>query len=111
VRTRSAARQLGDLGRADALGGGEVELVERLQLGEHGRAQALLDRGLGARGDLDGERFMQIVLVRPVLLARLASEVLERARERGHLELARLHADDVGDDRGAAHRPPPSRWS
>jgi hypothetical protein len=106
-----APRELGDLRSRDALGGVEVELVESLHLGEPSGAQALLDGRLGAGGDLDGEGFVQVVLVRPVLLTCLTGEVLEGSGQARHLELACLRADDLGDDGDAAHWAPPSQRS
>src|SRR2546427_1246825 len=79
--------------------------------GKAAACQPLLDGGLGARSDLGREHLVQVVLVRPVLLACLAGEVLEGARQAGHLELARLRAKNVGDDGGAAHSAPPRRRS
>jgi hypothetical protein len=45
----AAARELGDLSSIDALGGGEVELVERLSLRESCIAQTLTDGRLSTR--------------------------------------------------------------
>jgi hypothetical protein len=77
ARNPLASGQLSDLRGREAIGDGEIEFVERLHFGERGRVQSLLDGGLGTRRDLDGENLVQVVLVRPVLLARLSGEVAE----------------------------------
>src|SRR5882724_4871800 len=100
------AAAVGDLCGVHALGGVEVEGVERLELGEARLAQALAHGRLGAGGDFDGEDLVQVLLVRPVLLAGLAGEALVGAEQARHLERARLALDDLGDD-DAAHREPP----
>ena len=71
------ASQLRDLGRGEAFGGAEIELVQGLHLGECGGVQSLLDRGLRTGRDLDGENLVEVVLVGPVLLARLSGEIRE----------------------------------
>ena len=76
-----AARERVDLRRADAVGGGEIKRVERLDLGEARLAQALADHRLVARRQLGAEHLLQIVFVRPVRVARLAGERLKGARD------------------------------
>ena len=66
-------------------------------------AQALAHRRVAAGRDLDGEDLVQVILERPLLLARLACERLELASSAGHLELPRLLTDEVGDDDVATH--------
>jgi hypothetical protein len=76
-----AARQGVDLGRADALGGREVEAVEGLDLGKARLAQPLTDHGLVARGLLRGQDLVEIILVWPMRIARLTRQGFERARD------------------------------
>ena len=104
-----AARERVDLRRADAVGGGEVEGVERLHLGKARLAQPLADHRLVARGLLGAEDLVQIVLVRPVRIARLARQGFKRARDAGQLQRARVRDDEIaGRAVAALMRAPPA---
>src|SRR6266511_1560106 len=78
-----AARQRVDLSRADAVRRGEVERVERLHLRKARLPQPLANDGLMARRLLGGEDFVEIILMRPMRIARLTSECLKSARDPG----------------------------
>jgi hypothetical protein len=78
-----------DLGRADAVGGGEVEGVEGLHLRESRLAEPLADQGLVPRRLLRGEHLMEVVFVRPVRIARLAGQGFKGARDAGQLQRPR----------------------
>lgn len=106
-----AARELEHELRVDAVGRGEVEAVDRLVLGGARRVESLLDRRVGARRELGGEHLVEILLVRPALLACLASESLEGASEPRHLERPCLRADEIGRGVRAAHDATPSSAS
>jgi hypothetical protein len=107
----AAARELGDLRGVNTVGGGEVELVERLGLREARVAQAMLHGVVASRLQLDGEHLVQVVFERPLLLACLTAERFEHARRTGHLERARVLANQLGHDDVAAHWTPPSSAS
>ena len=110
TRDPFAAREVGELSGVDgAVGGDEVEAVERLHLREACLAQAMAHGGVAARDNLRRERVVQILFVAPVLLARLARESFEDAGEAGHLEHARLGDDQILGDGGAAHVSPRPR--
>ena len=102
-----AARERVDLRRADAVGGGEVEGVERLHLRKARLAQPLADHRLVARGLLGGEHLVEVVLVRPVRIARLAGQAFKGARDAGQFQRARLRDDEIAGDGGGAHAAPP----
>ena len=70
-----------DLGRADAVRRGEVERVERPHLRKARLAQPLANHGLVAGRLLRGEDLMEIILMRPVRIARLTCEGFKRARD------------------------------
>jgi hypothetical protein len=72
-----------DLGRADAVRGGEVEAVEGLHLWKARLAQALPDDRFMARGLLGGQDLVEIVLMRPMRIARLTCQGFEGARDAG----------------------------
>ena len=94
-----------DLRRVDAVGGGEIKGVERLHLREARLAQALADDRLVSRGLLGAEDLVQIVLVRPVAVARLPGQAFKRAGHAGQLQRARVGDDQIADHRGGAHAP------
>src|SRR5690606_3762231 len=66
-----AASKLGERAGLDVVGGGEVELVERLVLGEARRFEPRANRRLSPGGDLGREHLVEIFLERPRLGARL----------------------------------------
>ena len=77
-----AARERVDLRRVDAVGGGEVEGVERLHLGEARLAEALADDRLMPRRLLGTEDLVQIVLVRPMGIPRLPGQAAQTCAPR-----------------------------
>ena len=80
-----AARERVDLGRVDAIGGGEVEGVERLYLREARLAEALADYRLVPRGLLGTEDLVEIVFVRPVGIPRLSGQASNARATPGNL--------------------------
>ena len=102
-----AARQRVDLGRADAFGGGEIKRVERLHLGKARLAEPLADHRLVPRRLLGGEDLVEVVLVRPMRIARLTRQRFKRARDAGQFQRARLRDDEIAGEGGGAHAAPP----
>ena len=102
-----AARERVDLRRADALGGREVEGVERLHLREARLAEPLADDGLVPRRLLRAEHLVQVVLVGPMRIARLAGQGFKGARHAGQFQGPRLRDDEVAREGGGAHATPP----
>ena len=102
-----AAGQGMDLGRADALGGGEIKRVERLDLGKARLAEPLADHRLVPRRLLGGEDLMEIILVRPVRIARLTGQGLKGARDSRQFQRPRLRDDEIAGEGGGTHATPP----
>ena len=98
-----AAGQRVELRGVDALGGGEVKGVERLDLREAGLAQPLPHHGLVPRRQLRREDLMQVVFVGPVGIACLSGHVLKHARHAGKLQGPRLQDHQVAGERADAH--------
>ena len=96
-----------NLRRADAVGRREVKGVEGLHLGEARLAKPLTDHGLVPRGLLRREHLVQVILVWPVRVARLASEGFEGARHARQLQRPRLRDDEIAGEGGGAHATPP----
>jgi len=96
-----------DLRGAHAIGGREVERVERLDLGEARLTEPLADYGLVARRLLGGQHLMEIVFVRPMRIARLASERFKGPRDAGQFQRPRLRDDEITAEGGGAHAAPP----
>jgi hypothetical protein len=78
-----AARERVDLGRVDAIGGGEVEGVERLHLRKPRLAEALANDRLVTRRLLGTEDLVEIVFMRPVGIPRLSGQAFKRPRDTG----------------------------
>ena len=53
------------------------------------------------------EDLVEIVLVRPVRIARLAGQGFKGARDAGQLQRARLRDDEIAGEGGGAHAAPP----
>ena len=90
-----APRERMDLGRGDAVGGGEVEGIEGLHLRKARLAQPLTDDRLVARGLLGGEHFVEIVLVGPMRIARLTGQRFKRACNARQFQGPRLRDDEI----------------
>ena len=102
-----AARERVDLGRADAVGGREVEGIEGLHLGKARLAEPLADHGLVPRRLLRGEHLVEVVFVGPVRIARLTGQGFERARDAGQFQRAGLRDDEIAGEGAGAHATPP----
>ena len=102
-----AARQRVDLRRADALGRGEVKGVEGLDLRKARLAEPLADHRLVPRGLLGGEDLVEVVLVRPMRIARLTGQGFKRARDARQFQRPRLRDDEIAGEGGGAHAAPP----
>ena len=102
-----AARERVDLRRADAVRGREVEGVEGLHLGKARLAQPLADHRLVARGLLGGEHLVEVVLVRPMRIARLTGQGFKGARDSRQFQRPRLRDDEIAREGGGAHAAPP----
>ncbi len=98
-----AAGQGMELRGVDAVGRGEIEGVERLHFGKARLAEALSDHRLVAGGELRAEHFLEIVLVRPVRVSRLAGEAFKGPRHAWQLERARVRDHEIARQRGGAH--------
>ena len=81
--------------------------VEGLHLGKARLAQPLADDGLVARGLLGGEHLVEIILVRPMRIARLTRQGFKGARDAGQFQRARLRDDEIAGEGGGAHAAPP----
>ena len=97
------ARKRVNLCRTDALGGGEIKGLERLDLREAGLTQSLPDHGLVPRALLGAEHLVEILLVRPVGVARLTGQAFKDACDAGHLQRTRLRHDEIASDDGRGH--------
>lgn len=96
-----------DLRRADAVGGGEIEGIEGLDLREARFTEPLADHGLVPRRLLRTEHLMEVVLVGPVCIARLAGQGFKGARDPRHFQCARLRDDEIPGEGSGAHATPP----
>ena len=86
-----AARELGDLRGATMPSARLKSKVSSVFIsGKRAVVQTVPHGGVATRGLLGREDFVQKLLVAPVLLASLARERLEDARDAGHLERSRL---------------------
>ena len=99
------ARERVHLRGVEAIGRREVKGVERLHLREARLAQALADDRLVARGRLGAENLMEIVLVGPVGVPRLAGQGFKGAGHAGQLQHPRVGDDEIPHERGGAHAP------
>jgi hypothetical protein len=107
-----AAGELGDDRWAHGtVGCCKVECIECLELREARVVEPVTNRGLVARSLLGGQDLVEIVLMCPVILARLPPELLVGCPKSWHLEISRLRHDELLGDRCAAHRPPPRSQS
>jgi hypothetical protein len=87
----------------DAIGGRKVEGVERLHLGEARFAKALADHGLMPRGELRAEHLLEIVLMRPVRVARLAGEPFKAPGHAWQLERPGVGDHEIARQGRGAH--------
>jgi hypothetical protein len=110
-RDPRATRERVDLRRADALGRGEVERVERLHFGEARLVEPLADHGFVPRRVLGTQDLVEIVFVGPVGIARLPGQALKRPCHARQLQRARVCDDEVPHDRGRAHAGTPKSQS
>ena len=97
-----AGGQLAQLRVGDALQGLEVDLFERLVVGEAGRAQPALDGAGVTIPDLGLEQLPEVVLVVPLRVLGLTRHLLVVAQHGRHLERLEALLDD-GSARGPAH--------
>ena len=103
ARDPLAARERMNLRRVDALGGREIERVQRLDFGKARLSEALADHRFVPGRLLGAEDLVEILLVRPVRVARLAGEAFKDARDARHLQRAGLGDDEIAGDDGRAH--------
>lgn len=92
-----------DLRGADALGGREIEAVEGLDLGKARLAEPLANHGLVSRRLLGAEDFVQVVLVRPVRVARLPRQAFKHTGDARQLQRTGLGDDEITGEGGGRH--------
>ena len=97
-----AGRQLSQLRFGDALQGLEVDLFERLVVGEAGPTQPALDGAGLPIPDLGLEQLPEVVLVVPLRVLGLTGSLFVVAQHGRHLERLEALLDD-GSARGPAH--------
>ena len=96
-----ATREGVDLGGADTVDGGEVERIERLHFGEARLVEALTDHGFVARGLLGTQHLVQVIFVGPMRVSGLPGQAVERARDAGEFQRARLGDHQLAREGGA----------